>query len=172
MAKDKQREGSLTGVLSKALQMLKKYPLCDHCLGRQFALLGHGVENDERGKSLKLTMTLKAHEALATKKRKATQILKIIAANGLSQTAKEVIQKIGQQNSSLSSAKPCYLCNNTFNNVERLAEKALQLLKSYEYNNFLVGIEMPSAIEEREDEFRAEFEVSHSENMRNEFGRL
>lgn len=33
----------------KAGQLLKK-ELCDHCLGRQFAQLGHGLENHARGK--------------------------------------------------------------------------------------------------------------------------
>jgi tRNA pseudouridine synthase 10 len=50
--------------------------------------------------------------------------------------------------------------------------KAVQLLKEFEYSNFLVGTELPSKVAEREDEFRAEFEVAHGENMRNEFGRL
>jgi tRNA pseudouridine synthase 10 len=47
-------------VLEKALEMLSKYPLCDHCLGRQFALLGYSIENNARGKALKLSLTLQA----------------------------------------------------------------------------------------------------------------
>ncbi len=53
------------GILKKALSMLEKHPLCDHCLGRQFALLGHGIENDERGKAIKIVLTLKAHVTAA-----------------------------------------------------------------------------------------------------------
>ena len=34
---------------------VEAYPLCDHCLGRQFALLGRGLENDRRGQALKLS---------------------------------------------------------------------------------------------------------------------
>jgi tRNA pseudouridine synthase 10 len=58
-------------ILEKALEMLEKYPLCDHCLGRQFALLGQNIENDERGRALKLTLTLKAHMLLSQRVRKA-----------------------------------------------------------------------------------------------------
>jgi tRNA pseudouridine synthase 10 len=36
---------------------------------------------------------------------------------------------------------------------------------------FLVGVELPVAVEEREDEFRAEFDVCYGENIKNEFGR-
>ncbi len=40
-------------VLSKAQEAIKK-DLCDHCLGRLFAQLGHGLTNDERGKTLRI----------------------------------------------------------------------------------------------------------------------
>ncbi len=32
--------------------------LCDHCLGRLFAQLGHGITNDERGKSLRISYAM------------------------------------------------------------------------------------------------------------------
>ena len=41
--------------LEKALTMLSKHPLCDNCLGRQFALLGYNIENKDRGRALKLS---------------------------------------------------------------------------------------------------------------------
>jgi len=44
-------------------------------------------------------------------------------------------------------------------------------LKAYEYTTFLVGVELPTEVEEREDEFKAEFDVRHGESMRNEFSR-
>ncbi len=34
----------------KAEKLIKNEDLCDHCLGRQFAQLGHGLENHTRGK--------------------------------------------------------------------------------------------------------------------------
>ncbi|HVP27036.1 MAG TPA: tRNA pseudouridine(54/55) synthase Pus10, partial [Candidatus Bathyarchaeia archaeon] len=66
----------------------------------------------------------------------------------------------------------CFLCEDKFENITDFVEKALKLLESYEYSSFLVGIELPLAVAEREDEFRAEFEVDYGENMRNEFGRV
>jgi len=68
--------------------------------------------------------------------------------------------------------KNCYLCEDKFKSVEDLAKKAFRKLEDYEYSNFLVGIELPVAVEEQEDEFKAEFDVSYGENMRNEFGRV
>jgi tRNA pseudouridine synthase 10 len=49
-------------ILEKAQRMLEKYPLCDHCLGRQFAFLGHGVDNKKRGEALKLLLTMRGHQ--------------------------------------------------------------------------------------------------------------
>lgn len=40
-------------LLSKAQSAMDK-GLCDHCLGRLFAQLGHGLTNDERGKALRV----------------------------------------------------------------------------------------------------------------------
>jgi tRNA pseudouridine synthase 10 len=152
--------------------MLEKHPLCDHCLGRQFALLGHGLENDERGKALKLTIVLKAHAMYESRNRQAAKALEILATNGFSKPTQELLKKNKKPVSSESCPKTCFLCEDTFRNVESLASKASKLLAGYEYSNFLVGVEMSLKAEEREDEFKAEFEVTHDESMRNEFGRL
>ena len=159
-------------ILEKALEMLEKYPLCDHCLGRQFALLGHGLENDERGNAIKMILTLEAHALALSRSKEGIKILKILATNGFSKTAKEMLRKMKKRIPSKNLPKACFLCEDKFEIVDELAKKALEKLKNYEYSNFLVGIELPVAVEEREDEFKAEFEVSYGENMRNEFGRV
>ena len=159
-------------ILEKASRMLEEYPLCDHCLGRQFALLGHSVENDERGKAIKLALTLKTHELALSKNREGVRILKILATNGFSKTAEEILQKMKKRIPSKNFPKTCFLCEYKFKTIEDLAKKALKKLKSYEYTSFLVGIELPITVEEREDEFKAKFNVTYGENMRNEFGRV
>ncbi len=159
-------------ILENALRMLEKHPLCDHCLGRQFALLGYGIENDERGKAIKLILTLKAHALALSKGNENLKILKILATNGFSETAKEILQKMKKRIPSKNFPKKCFLCEDKFKNLESLAKSALEKLEGYEYHNFLVGVELPVTVEEREDEFKAEFEVGYGENMRNEFGRL
>jgi tRNA pseudouridine synthase 10 len=159
-------------VLEKALEMLRKYPLCDHCLGRQFALLGHGAENDERGSSIKLVLTLEAHALAPVEGTDGVKTLKVLAANGFSETARNILKRMKKRVPSGELSKNCFLCEDKFKLVDGLSEKALLLLEGYEYRSFLVGIELPVAAEEREDELKAEFGVSYGENMRNEFGRL
>jgi tRNA pseudouridine synthase 10 len=159
-------------ILEKMSRMLEEYPLCDHCLGRQFALLGHGIENDERGRAIKLALTLKAHELALSKNREGVRILKILATNGFSKAAGEILQKMKKRIPRKNFPKTCFLCESKSESFDDLAKKALKELESYEYNSFLVGIELPITVEEREDEFKAKFNVSYGENMRNEFGRV
>lgn len=158
--------------LEKALEMLQKYPLCDHCLGRQFALLGYDIENAERGRIIKSALTLKAHALVLSKSRKGVKILKVLATNGFFQKAAEIINKMKRRVPRKSLPKKCFLCENKFEEIEKIANKVAENLGTYEYRNFLVGIELPVKIEEREDEFKAEFDVKYGENMRSEFGRL
>jgi len=160
------------GILEKALKMLEKHPLCDHCLGRQFALLGRNIENDERGEAIKLVLTLKAHELALSKNREGVRVLKILATNGFYKTAEEVLQKMKKRIPRKNFPETCFLCEDKFKILNELAKKALKKLEEYEYGSFLVGTELSVTVEEHEDEFKAEFDVSHGENMRNEFGRV
>ena len=159
-------------VLEKALKMLEKHPLCNHCLGRQFALLGHGMENCERGKAIKTILTLEAHALALSQNREGVRILKILATNGFFEIAREMLHKMKKRIPRKSLSENCLLCKDKFKIADELTEKALDKLKDYEHSNFLVGIQLPFVVEEREDEFKAEFEVCYGENMRNEFGRI
>jgi tRNA pseudouridine synthase 10 len=159
-------------ILQKALKMLEAHALCDHCLGRQFALLGHGLDNAERGEAIKLVLTLDGHESILLDQERGEQILKVLARNGFSKTAQAVMDGLGKLVRAKNKASECYLCRNKFEITHDLVEKSLDLLKDFEYDTFLVGTELPVAVAEQEDEFRAEFNVLHAESMRNEFGRV
>jgi tRNA pseudouridine synthase 10 len=158
-------------ILEKALKMLEKHPLCDHCLGRQFAMLGYNMENNERGKSIKLALTLKAHALVLSKNKQGIKELKILATNGFSKMAQEILLKLKKRISEKTVPKKCFLCENKFEALNVLAKKAIEKFEEYEFRNFLVGIELPVVVEEREDEFKAEFDVNYGESIKNEFGR-
>ena len=158
-------------VLETALRMLEKHPLCDHCLGRQFAMLGRGIDNGDRGKALKLSLTMQASALTLAKNAKGSRQLRVLASNGFSGDAEETLRQYGKR---APRAKPeaCFLCDGKFQLLDELVEKALTALAYYEYTSFLVGVELPVSVEEREDEFKAAFNVGYSESIRHEFGRL
>ena len=159
-------------ILEKTLNMLSKYPLCDHCLGRQFALLGYSIENTDRGKALKLSLTLQASAFSASKNGEGVKKLKVLAVNGFSREAKETLHHLKKRIPKKGSSKTCFLCEGRFQLLDGLSQKALDAVADYEYSTFLVGVELPVAVEEREDEFKAAFNVSYGESIKHEFGRL
>ena len=159
-------------ILEKTLSMLQTYPLCDHCLGRQFALLGYNIENTVRGRALKLSLTLQSSALSSSKNAEGIKRLKILATNGFSREAQETLQHLKKRIPKKDQSKTCFLCEDKFQLLDDLMQKALIQLADYEYTTFLVGVEVPVAVEEREDEFKAAFNVGYGESVRHEFGRL
>jgi tRNA pseudouridine synthase 10 len=158
-------------LLEKALELLSKYPLCDHCLGRQFALLGYSMENNVRGAALKVSLTMQANDLAKEGNPDGVKQLKLLAANGFSREAWETLKHLKKRVPKASEAK-CFLCEGKFELLEGLTEKALAAMQGYEFTTYLVGIELPVKVEEREDEFKAAFNLGYSESIRHEFGRL
>lgn len=155
-------------IIEKTQKMLEKYPLCNHCLGRQYAMLGHGLDNEKRGENLKLMLTMKGHQLTLLKQKAGIALLKTMATNGSFDMATEILKKMHKR---IGEKRRCHLCKGRFDNLDKLSSQAIEKLRDYEYNTFLVGIELPIEVEEREDEFKAEFEVTHGESMKNEFSR-
>jgi tRNA pseudouridine synthase 10 len=155
------------GIVEKAYGMLEKYSLCDHCLGRQFAFLGYELDNKDRGNSLKRIIAMFGHSLMLENDPKGKEMLNTLANNG----SFSIAAKILQTNEQKDKRKTCYLCEDQFAALDRITRKIIDLLHDYEYKTYLVGIRLPHRIEEREDEFKAEFGVKYGEGMRNGFSR-
>ncbi len=155
-------------ILEKVQKMLEKYPLCDYCLGRQFALLGYKLDNQKRGEALKILLTMMGHELTFLEKGKGLSLLKTMAINGASEIAAELLRKMGKR---VGKKRECYLCGGRFEALPQLVDKVTENLEDYEYTTFLIGIKLPIEVEERADEFKAEFEIKYGESIRNEFSR-
>jgi tRNA pseudouridine synthase 10 len=159
-------------ILEKAFELLSKYPLCDHCLGRQFALLGYSMENNVRGQALKVSLTLQANNLSSEKNPEGIKQLKILSTNGFSREAQETLKHLKKRMPKSETENKCFLCENKFELVDSLTQKALGTIEGYEFTTFLVGIELPTKIEEREDEFKASVNIGYGESIKHEFGRL
>ncbi|MEM0049591.1 MAG: tRNA pseudouridine(54/55) synthase Pus10 [Candidatus Bathyarchaeia archaeon] len=160
-------------ILESSLRMLEKYPLCDNCLGRQFALLGFGLDNSERGRSIKISLAMTAHEmSLSAEKRvkeMGVKILKVLASHGFLKEAYDLLKKMGKR---VGEGETCFLCGGLFGNLQPIIDGAIERLKEYTFDNFLVGIKLPLEVEEREDEFKAEFNIQYGESIKNELSRV
>jgi tRNA pseudouridine synthase 10 len=155
-------------VLEKTERILGEYALCNDCLGRQFALLGYGLDNQKRGEALKLLLTVKAHQLVLEKDKRGMLLLKTLSSNGSYDMAATILEKMGKK---ISRKKVCHLCKGTFDFSPELAKHSASQLLEYEYATFLVGVELPTSVEECEDEFKAKFEIKYGESMRNSFSR-
>ena len=160
-------------ILGKAFEILSKYPLCNHCLGRQFAILGYSMENNVRGQALKVSLIMQANDLVTEKNVEGVKRLKILASNGFSREAQETLKHLKKRLLSKKNAdQKCTLCEGKFELVDNLTKEALEILADYEFTTFLVGIELPNKIEEREDEFKAAVNIGYGESIKHEFGRL
>ncbi|UCD96004.1 MAG: tRNA pseudouridine(54/55) synthase Pus10 [Candidatus Bathyarchaeota archaeon] len=144
--------------------------LCNHCLGRQFALLGYGLKNDARGEILRSLLALEAYDLLFSDPEKALSLLNRVVAEAhscesLNDTSVDT-QKV------VELELTCYLCNGRFKAIPVLSSRVMEALKDYEFSTFLVGIELPFVVIEREDEFKGRCQVSHSESMKSHFSRV
>jgi tRNA pseudouridine synthase 10 len=159
-------------VLKKAVEMLEQKPLCDHCLGRQFALLGYDLENDDRGKALKLALLFEAQQQSDLGDKGGIRTIKLLASNGFFNPATQVLQKMKKRLPKQGNDEWCFLCQDKFKEINSLADAGVKKLEGYDFTTFLIGVELPAKVEEREDEFKAAYTVSYGESLRNEFGRL
>ena len=158
--------------LENALEMVRKYSLCDHCLGRQFALLGYNLKNTQRGQALKLVLILHSSKLFLEENPVGANDLKVLVEKAFSSEAKQTLQHLEKTDLVETQLEPCFLCNNTFQNLETLIQLILKRLSDYEYSTFLVGIELPVKFEERNDEFKSFFNIIYGESIRHEFARL
>lgn len=155
-------------LLEKAQKMLEKHPLCSHCLGRQFAMLGYGLTNQARGETLKLLLTMKAHQLALDQEPSGVNMLQTLASNASYDMAAGILKRMQKK---ARNKKPCYLCKGQFDKLQNLTNLSVARTEPYEYSTFLVGIDLPTDVEEREDEFKAEFSVEHGESVRNAVSR-
>jgi len=107
-------------------------PICDNCIGRQFAKISSGLSNEKRGKIVK-----------------------------------EVFREKGEE---IEEGK-CWVCNGLFANLEAWVSKALEKLKEYEFDSFLVGTKVSGMLLENEEMLWGIAGASYAEPLKAELNR-
>lgn len=157
-------------VLDKATALLDRYPLCDHCLGRQFSMLGHGLTNGERGQAIKRLLILESSRLLGENDDVGMRLLQRLAGHGFSEVARATLHATGVEVEGEGEAT-CYLCGNAFTGLDALCDQVVDRLAPYEYDSFLVGVTVDNRVEDREDELRAGVKARWGESIRSDFSR-
>ena len=117
--------------------------LCDHCLGRQFAKLGHGLENYERG-----------------------AILRELEEVDEDSFVKENIPEDAEPGGS------CEVCKDVFEKLDHWRKLVTDSFDRYEFDTFLIGIRPPGDAIEAEEELWEEYGIEWTEPIKTELSRL
>ena len=162
-------------ITEKALEIYKQYSICPHCLGRMYSLLATNTTNFERGNSILLTTTMQLHKDYLTKDINGYQTvitnLKNLAERAKYIPARNVLENEGLVFLDENEKNKCFLCQDIFSNLNVYVESAIRELGKYEYDNLLVGTNLNAEIVNREDNFKANYEILESESFKSHFNR-
>ncbi len=161
------------GILDTAASLLEEYPLCDRCLGRQFAWLSTGTSNDQRGNSIKLILSMKADEIIkAGAKDEGRKLLTILAGNGMFSPAQILAEKEALD---YEKGKVCYLCSVdadcAFDRIPEIVQRAVRDTEDIEFHTVLAGSIPHPILAEREDELKGQHNLIYGETLRSDFNR-
>ncbi len=130
-------------IIDTAHKIITQGPICDHCLGRQFAKLSTGLSNDRRGAAIRIVIAMQA---------------------GADKTEIPAELKNNQD-------IRCWVCNDLFKLLDTWAQKAVHELSDYEYDNFLVGTKVTGLLAENEELLWAESGTTFAEPLKTELNR-
>jgi tRNA pseudouridine synthase 10 len=130
--------------------------LCDHCLGRVYSQLLSGYTNDERGKSIRNFMAM----MLDSGKLDSSKI-NLNNFYGI---------KFNHASIECSDEK-CWLCNEIFDSIDIMVDKAKDELGKIEFSNFLVGTRVPDDILTREEKLWENAGIEYVESIKSELNR-
>ncbi|MEA2052096.1 MAG: tRNA pseudouridine(54/55) synthase Pus10 [Euryarchaeota archaeon] len=116
-------------IIAAARTIINEGPICDNCLGRQFAKIASGLTNEKRGEILRSVLRAELKEG------------------------------------------KCWLCNGLFENFDALVVKALETLKGYEFDSFLVGTKVSGMLLENEELLWEIAGAAHAEPLKAELNR-
>ena len=157
----------LANIIAKTLEICREIPLCDRCLGRVFSTYGVGLSNKLRGLSIKTIIAMTMPYVV---KEIAVEDIKKIAENIKFPPIIEVLKKMGIQVKYVK--KPCYICNDLLDDIiEKYTKEILKESLNYEFENFLIGVHLPSEIISKEENILREFKVETYESIKNEIKR-
>ncbi|MFB3765570.1 MAG: tRNA pseudouridine(54/55) synthase Pus10 [Methanotrichaceae archaeon] len=145
-------------ILKMARRIIKLGPICDSCLGRQFAMLSTGLTNAERGRSVKTVLAMQGSSA------DDKALLEDLAPSSSSARLKLGLRR---------EESKCWVCLGEMapDNLMAWADRAVQALEGWDYDTFLVGTKMSGLLAETEELLLADGGSKHAEPFKSELNR-
>ncbi|MBI5347675.1 MAG: tRNA pseudouridine(54/55) synthase Pus10 [Candidatus Aenigmarchaeota archaeon] len=140
-------------IAEKLCKILEK-PVCDHCLGRQFAQLLHGYDNKERGRILRTV---------------AAMFVDITEyENRMYMSNFHAFRFHNIKNAAVKNKK-CDVCGGIFRETEKWSERAVR--KKPDFRTFLVGTKLSSELIRKEEEMWERVGIDYCEPIKAEINR-
>ncbi|MDW8042365.1 MAG: tRNA pseudouridine(54/55) synthase Pus10 [Nitrososphaerota archaeon] len=143
-------------------RLLRKFALCDRCLGRLFAFSSPGSERSETGRKLK--------EALFDEAVKCydVELLEALAKSG-HDGARSTLEERGTRVEKLR----CAVCKHNLEDdvLTSQVRRAVEIASGYEYETFLIGTYVPPHVRRIEEHLIAEYGLREAESVRRDVTR-
>ncbi len=175
----------------KTIDLLRSSSICNECIGRQFSYLGTATSNFERAHAVLLGITMECHlilskttfeERITLYDQNPIEILDLLAKKADFVPAKKIIDQFKDKKFlfstlSISSEKnefKCHLCDNLLlpKSISEIYKLIDLKARNYEFTDFLIGTHLNAAQADKEDEFRARFNLRNGESFKANLNRL
>ncbi len=160
---------TLSQVSSSAKKILRRNTICNWCLGRQFAMLGYGLTNENRGKALKTLLLMIGTKTYQTNRSRGILLIRRLAENGQFQPAREFLAKEGIGD--ISPSRDCDICEGVMDRLSEAARAVIKSLDGWESSSILVGTKVTPRIIEKEEQLRSELQIDTGEPIKAELNR-
>lgn len=147
-------------ILETATKIINEGPICDHCMGRQFAKLSTGLTNVERGQAIKLSLAMEG-DALF-KDTGDDSLLEELSKSSV--YARKSLKIEGEDDK-------CWVCMGIFDKLDLWADRAIESIGDREYLTFLVGTKVSGLVGENEEILWSECEITQAEQFKTEMNR-
>lgn len=141
-------------MLETAKEVLRQGYVCDHCLGRQFAQLGSGMSNQERGKGIRAALMMLWD----------SDPFDVDTANFYGLEPRKQKTKFKQHGS-------CMVCRDLFKRLNVFIPKVRKALEGIEFNTFVVGTKVSPELVSREESLWEAVGIEWCEQIRAEINR-
>ena len=146
-------------ILATARCIIALGPICDSCLGRQFAMLSTGLTNTQRGQALKTVLAMQAQASGDTALQEA-----------LAPSFRPARLRLGRKDEEDARCTVC-LGEMADQKLDAWAEKAAEALQGRECATLLVGTRMGGLLAENEELLLADGGSKHAEPFKSELNR-
>ncbi len=161
-------ERGVLEIISKAVNVVRNYPLCDRCLGRMFGMLGRGWTNVERGKAIKTLLLMSLHRCVREEENKECLSMLEALAPSLYSVSPRLYEELGIKGSRYT----CPLCLDKFDEiVKRVVEKGVKILNEYDAESFHVGARLSEELRVLESRIISEYGLVYAESLAAELRR-